>query len=166
MARRKIVNPTEVSKKKLASKTKYTCPDCGLNAWAKPDSNLVCDDCQSAMTSIERKELARGGTVQQEDVELFKIERLSDLTVKARDAILAEKKAVKKRKAKRLESGQHLLDLKTMIDSDPELLIKHNSWGEWLGYTMGEFCSRKDAEKRMALAGALVPLSLNDRHAQ
>ena len=27
----------ETRKKKAASKTKYTCPDCGLNAWAKPD---------------------------------------------------------------------------------------------------------------------------------
>jgi predicted SprT family Zn-dependent metalloprotease len=27
-----------IRKKKLASKTKYTCPSCGLNAWAKPDA--------------------------------------------------------------------------------------------------------------------------------
>jgi predicted SprT family Zn-dependent metalloprotease len=31
--------------KKLASKTKYTCPACGVNAWAKPDTNLICGDC-------------------------------------------------------------------------------------------------------------------------
>jgi hypothetical protein len=31
---------------KTASKTKYTCPDCGLNAWAKPDAHLVCGDCE------------------------------------------------------------------------------------------------------------------------
>jgi hypothetical protein len=36
-------------KKKLASKTKYTCPYCGLNAWAKPDAPLVCGDCQAPM---------------------------------------------------------------------------------------------------------------------
>jgi predicted SprT family Zn-dependent metalloprotease len=29
-------------KKKRASKTKYTCPDCGQNAWAKPDALLIC----------------------------------------------------------------------------------------------------------------------------
>ena len=30
---------------KKASKTKYTCPVCGLNAWAKPAAALVCGDC-------------------------------------------------------------------------------------------------------------------------
>ena len=36
-------------KKKAASKTKYTCPGCGLNAWAKPDAALVCGACQELM---------------------------------------------------------------------------------------------------------------------
>jgi SprT-like family len=36
-------------KKKAASKTKYTCPGCGFNAWAKPDGNLWCGDCQEQM---------------------------------------------------------------------------------------------------------------------
>jgi len=36
-------------KKKAASKTKYTCPDCGLNAWAKPDARLICGTCQEPM---------------------------------------------------------------------------------------------------------------------
>jgi predicted SprT family Zn-dependent metalloprotease len=31
--------------KKAASKTKYTCPNCGQNAWAKPDSSLICGEC-------------------------------------------------------------------------------------------------------------------------
>lgn len=31
--------------KKQASKTKYTCPDCGTNAWAKPDTLLICGGC-------------------------------------------------------------------------------------------------------------------------
>jgi predicted SprT family Zn-dependent metalloprotease len=35
------------------SKTKYTCPSCGLNAWAKPDTNqkpfrLLCGVCEQA----------------------------------------------------------------------------------------------------------------------
>jgi transcription elongation factor Elf1 len=34
---------------KAASKTKYTCPGCGLNAWAKPEVNLVCGDCGETM---------------------------------------------------------------------------------------------------------------------
>lgn len=32
-------------RKKAASKTKYTCPSCELNAWAKPDVRLICSDC-------------------------------------------------------------------------------------------------------------------------
>ena len=37
------------AKKKTASKTKYTCPSCAANAWAKPETNLVCGDCDEAM---------------------------------------------------------------------------------------------------------------------
>src|SRR6266487_575768 len=37
------------SKKKAASKTRYTCPGCGLNAWAKPEAPLVCGECQEPM---------------------------------------------------------------------------------------------------------------------
>src|SRR5260370_32777195 len=36
-------------KTKAASKTKYTCPDCGLNAWAKPEASLICGTCQKSM---------------------------------------------------------------------------------------------------------------------
>lgn len=36
-------------RKKAASKTKYSCPVCELNAWAKPGANLVCGDCDEAM---------------------------------------------------------------------------------------------------------------------
>lgn len=31
--------------KKAASKTKFTCPECGQNAWAKPDALLICGEC-------------------------------------------------------------------------------------------------------------------------
>jgi predicted SprT family Zn-dependent metalloprotease len=37
------------ARKKAASKTKYTCPACELNAWAKPEANLRCGDCGEAM---------------------------------------------------------------------------------------------------------------------
>jgi hypothetical protein len=37
------------AKKKAASKTKFTCPDCEQNAWAKPDAHLVCGDCEKPM---------------------------------------------------------------------------------------------------------------------
>lgn len=30
---------------KRASKTKFTCPECNLNAWAKPDAVLGCWTC-------------------------------------------------------------------------------------------------------------------------
>ena len=30
---------------KKASKTKFTFPECGQNAWAKPDALLICGDC-------------------------------------------------------------------------------------------------------------------------
>jgi hypothetical protein len=36
-------------KKQAASKTKYTCPDCELNAWAKPDVSLLCGDCETPL---------------------------------------------------------------------------------------------------------------------
>jgi predicted SprT family Zn-dependent metalloprotease len=43
----------EKRKKKAASKTKYTCPGCGLNAWGKPEINLVCGDCDERMEADE-----------------------------------------------------------------------------------------------------------------
>lgn len=30
---------------KKASKTKFTCQECGQNAWAKPDALLICGNC-------------------------------------------------------------------------------------------------------------------------
>jgi SprT-like family len=36
---------TRERRAKAASKTKYSCPGCGLNAWAKPDATLFCGEC-------------------------------------------------------------------------------------------------------------------------
>jgi hypothetical protein len=47
----RAVAEDKIRKKKLASKTKYTCPTCGLNAWAKPAVSLVCGNCQDPMQS-------------------------------------------------------------------------------------------------------------------
>ena len=47
-------------KKKAASKTRYTCPQCQMNAWAKPDVNLICGECDERM-------LAEGGDDEGED---------------------------------------------------------------------------------------------------
>lgn len=33
------------------SKTKFTCPDCKQNAWAKPDAKLICGECNMDMES-------------------------------------------------------------------------------------------------------------------
>jgi hypothetical protein len=46
----------EKRKKKAASKTKYTCPDCGLNAWGKPEIHLVCGDCETRMEADDSGE--------------------------------------------------------------------------------------------------------------
>lgn len=35
--------------KKAASKTKYTCPLCEQNAWARPGARLVCGQCNEEM---------------------------------------------------------------------------------------------------------------------
>ena len=43
----------QARKKKAASKTKYTCPACGLNAWGKPEIHIVCGDCDERMTADE-----------------------------------------------------------------------------------------------------------------
>ena len=43
-----------VRKKKAASKTKYTCPGCGTNAWAKPGTPLMCGDCTFHMRPPEK----------------------------------------------------------------------------------------------------------------
>lgn len=36
-------------RKKAASKTKYTCPSCELNAWAKPGVLLICGECEEEL---------------------------------------------------------------------------------------------------------------------
>jgi SprT-like family len=33
------------AKAKKSSKTKFTCPECGQNAWAKPGALLICGEC-------------------------------------------------------------------------------------------------------------------------
>ena len=38
---------------KAGVRTKYTCPECGLNAWAKPDVVLICGACEVALEADE-----------------------------------------------------------------------------------------------------------------
>jgi len=37
--------------KKAASKTKYTCPGCGMNAWAKEGVSMSCNECLTVLES-------------------------------------------------------------------------------------------------------------------
>lgn len=39
------VPASEQGRASRASKTKFTCPECGQNAWAKPDALLICGEC-------------------------------------------------------------------------------------------------------------------------
>jgi len=34
-----------VGSAKKSSKNKFTCPECGQNAWAKPGASLICGEC-------------------------------------------------------------------------------------------------------------------------
>lgn len=45
----RTIGGDETAAKKRASKTKYTCPDCGQNAWAKPEAALMCARCEELM---------------------------------------------------------------------------------------------------------------------
>ena len=36
---------SEQGRAKKSSKTKFTCPECGQNAWAKPGALLICGEC-------------------------------------------------------------------------------------------------------------------------
>jgi hypothetical protein len=45
---------TPQAKIKRESKTKYQCPGCGLNAWAKPDAPLACADCDVPMIAQKK----------------------------------------------------------------------------------------------------------------
>jgi len=40
----------KTGKRHPVSKQKYSCPSCGLNAWAKPGASLMCGDCQKPMS--------------------------------------------------------------------------------------------------------------------
>src|SRR5438874_2740913 len=41
---------------KRKSKVKYTCPVCGLNAWAKPGVNLLCGEGMEKMIAENEEE--------------------------------------------------------------------------------------------------------------
>lgn len=43
--------PSGAKARSNSSKTKYMCPRCGLNAWAKPDTSLICGECELSLTA-------------------------------------------------------------------------------------------------------------------
>jgi hypothetical protein len=49
---------TKESKAKAASKTKFTCPVCAQNAWAKPDARLICGTCYEEDDEIQEMQAA------------------------------------------------------------------------------------------------------------
>ena len=38
--------------KNTGNRNKFTCPNCGLNAWAKPKASLICGNCNKIMILI------------------------------------------------------------------------------------------------------------------
>jgi len=40
-----VTGSPDGSEPKKSSKTKFTCPNCGQNAWAKPGAHLICGAC-------------------------------------------------------------------------------------------------------------------------
>ncbi len=49
------------AKAKSESKTKFTCPSCEQNAWAKPDAVLICGNCFEEDASDPQTMLAKVG---------------------------------------------------------------------------------------------------------
>ena len=45
--------PQGGSGKTPGTRTKYTCPGCGVNAWAKPHITLLCGTCQTGLMRAE-----------------------------------------------------------------------------------------------------------------
>ncbi|ECW0821803.1 sprT domain-containing protein, partial [Salmonella enterica subsp. enterica] len=39
--------------KGTGTRMKFTCPECGLNAWAKPSAVLLCGECRCELTAAE-----------------------------------------------------------------------------------------------------------------
>lgn len=39
--------------KNKSNRIKYTCPDCDVNAWGKPELNIMCGDCETHMQPAE-----------------------------------------------------------------------------------------------------------------
>lgn len=47
------VNGIKPPVKGTGTRTKFSCPECGLNAWAKPSAVLICGECQCQLDPQE-----------------------------------------------------------------------------------------------------------------
>ncbi|MFT5881954.1 MAG: putative SprT family Zn-dependent metalloprotease [Crocinitomicaceae bacterium] len=39
-------------KKNRSNRCKYSCPSCGMNAWGKPELNIVCGSCRQTLVRV------------------------------------------------------------------------------------------------------------------
>lgn len=44
-----LTGPAKIRVKRSGHRVKYVCPVCGAASWGKPDMNLICGDCMTAM---------------------------------------------------------------------------------------------------------------------
>lgn len=44
-----LARGSKKGKAKTDSKTKFTCPGCGMNAWGKPTLHIICGDCDQEL---------------------------------------------------------------------------------------------------------------------
>lgn len=44
------------AEKKKKSKTKFTCPQCQINAWGKPELHILCGECEVKMEPEDQPE--------------------------------------------------------------------------------------------------------------
>ena len=51
--------PQQGKQKGPNSKTKFTCPSCGCNAWGKPDLVIACIPCKAQMMSEDTQSYER-----------------------------------------------------------------------------------------------------------
>jgi hypothetical protein len=48
-----VLHDPERQKKQKESKTKFTCPKCGMNVWGAPSVEVTCTKCQLPMEAEE-----------------------------------------------------------------------------------------------------------------
>ena len=44
-----IIMPIPKLVSKILKKMKYVCPECNIKLWGKPNLNIICGDCNTAL---------------------------------------------------------------------------------------------------------------------